>query len=280
MALLGARWIVVVVLATARLSLAACGDDPGDAAAVAAARSALDSACPCATATAHGAYMSCARGSLAMQSGLRGECRAALTRCAAKSTCGRAGAVTCCRTRASGDTRCNIKRGADRCVAPAGGSACVGEWTSCCDACVAGGCAPPPPPVACESSYPACGGTCPGEGICGPSAISTECICYPGGSQPCGDSVAPMCNGTCPVGERCGSLSFFGCGCIPEGMTGCGEALCGEFCPGGETCYLHSLGGLGSTCSCAPTGVPCCEGGLECPGGQVCRAHAGFCGCL
>src|SRR5207237_34552 len=37
---------------------------------------------------------------------------------------------------------CSIKRSADACKPPPGGTACVGSVPSCCDACSAGGCGP------------------------------------------------------------------------------------------------------------------------------------------
>jgi len=281
--------IVVVVLATARLSFAACGDDPGDAAAVAAARAAVDAACPCAAAASRGAYVSCARGTLAAQSGLRPGCRSSVARCFAKSTCGRPGAVTCCRRPPAGDVyRCSIKPSADRCMPGPGGSACVGVFESCCDACGVGGCVPGTTttsttlPNACEGTYPACGGNCPPGTFCA-EALNASCHCYPDGSQPCGDSHAPMCNGTCPVGERCAILQYlFGpCGCVPDAATACGETMsCGVgVCPGGEECRPFQLSNLPPACGCTPPSADCCDGGLACPPGDICALVPGVCGC-
>src|SRR4029453_10168943 len=42
---------------------------------------------------------------------------------------------TCCRTDKKGKTKCSIKHDANDCKAPKGGSACVGQVSSCCDAC-------------------------------------------------------------------------------------------------------------------------------------------------
>ena len=119
-----------------------CGSMPGDADAVAATRAAAAAACDCAGARNHGSYVSCvshvARD--AVQDGsLRAECKGEVVRCAARSTCGRDGFVTCCRTDAAGTTRCSTKRNADHCRPPKGGTACVGAASSCCDACSAGG---------------------------------------------------------------------------------------------------------------------------------------------
>src|SRR5947208_10231752 len=51
-----------LVLTGARVAGAACGDRPGDPAAVAATRAAADAGCDCATAAWHGAYVDCAAG--------------------------------------------------------------------------------------------------------------------------------------------------------------------------------------------------------------------------
>src|SRR5207244_4026674 len=136
----------------------ACGTVPGDEEAVAATRAAADEACDCASATNHGKYVDCVERvtEQAVQDGsLRPECEDLVVVCAARSTCGKAGAVTCCRTDASGNTTCSIKRQAAACKAPSGGSACVGSFPSCCDACGPEGCVPagsttttaPPPPT-------------------------------------------------------------------------------------------------------------------------------------
>jgi hypothetical protein len=61
-------------------------------------------------------------------------------RCAARSTCGKAGFVTCCRTNKKGVTKCSIKHDAAKCKAPKGGSAHVGTHASCCDACTSPTC--------------------------------------------------------------------------------------------------------------------------------------------
>ena len=287
------RSLVVVVLVTGRLCFAACGDDPGDAAAVAAARAALDAACPCAAAPTHGAYASCARGILAAESSLRPECRSLLGRCASRSICGRPGAVTCCRKRPSGEYQCSIKRSADRCTPAPGGSACVGVFESCCDACAVGGCIPGTTttsttlPNACEGTYPTCGGNCPAGTFCAQEVppFGADCHCFPDGTQPCGDSHAYMCNGTCPAGERCGSLNglFGGCGCVPEGATACGETFsCGVgVCPAGAECRPFLISGMNfPMCGCSPAGVACCEGGFACPSGQVCTQVPNLCMCF
>ena len=70
-------------------------------------------------------------------------CKGAITRCAARSTCGKPGFVTCCRTNSKGVTKCSTKSSGDSCKPPKGGSACASVHSSCCDACTASGCASP-----------------------------------------------------------------------------------------------------------------------------------------
>ena len=72
------------------------------------------------------------------------QCKGAVKHCAAQSVCGKPGFVTCCRTTAKGKTKCSIKSSVARCKSPTHGTACVGTRPSCCDACLAGGCAGAP----------------------------------------------------------------------------------------------------------------------------------------
>jgi hypothetical protein len=68
-------------------------------------------------------------------------CKGAVVRCAAKSTCGKPdGFVTCCRITAAGKTKCSLKSDASLCKPPKNGSSCVGTDSSCCDACPTGVC--------------------------------------------------------------------------------------------------------------------------------------------
>src|SRR5207249_2745625 len=119
--------------------------------------------CDCSSATSHSRYVNCVADvtNQAVSDGsLREECAEVVVGCASQSTCGRAGAVTCCQTDAAGNTTCSIKRRAGFCRPPRGGSACVGEFPSCCDACEQGGYVPagsttttePPPPTTTTST--------------------------------------------------------------------------------------------------------------------------------
>lgn len=144
-------WIVsvvasAVVLSGAGLALAKCGDTPGDDQAVADARAEVAASCDC-NALTHGDYVSCAAAvanARALAGSLPNNCKGKVKRCAARSTCGKPGFVTCCRTKATGVTKCSTKSSADRCTPPAGGTACVGQFSSCCDACTPTGCAASP----------------------------------------------------------------------------------------------------------------------------------------
>ncbi len=135
------------------------GGAPGcaDAQAAATVRAAIAAQCPCATATAHHAYVKCAARVVAQAikaKTLPRACKASLTTCAARSTCGRSGAVACCRTTASGSRKCVVKKSAAACKPPRGGAECASNQQSCCDACLGADCpapassrAPAPHPV-------------------------------------------------------------------------------------------------------------------------------------
>jgi plastocyanin len=132
--------IVVALLLSIGTARAACTDP----AAVASTRATADLECPCATATGHKSYIQCVARiakAAAMSGSLPKQCRAAIVRCARRSTCGAPGFVTCCRTTATGSTKCSLKSSQAKCTAPKGGSACVGAVPSCCDSCSAGTCA-------------------------------------------------------------------------------------------------------------------------------------------
>ena len=114
-----------------------------DPAAAASVRADAERQCPCASASGHRPYVQCvARVAKTAAKGgtLPKSCRAAVVRCAKQSTCGRSGFATCCRTTASGKNTCSVKSSATACTPPKGGSMCVGNVPSCCEACGAGSC--------------------------------------------------------------------------------------------------------------------------------------------
>ena len=143
-----------------------------DAAAVAAARIDVASQCACDAFSRHSDYMRCSSTVLAarVHSGtLSSLCKRFVQRCAVRSICGRPSYVSCCLTSLKGSTTCRIRRNASRCLAPRGGSACVGTASSCCDACTTSGCAAAPsptpsptPPPAASPTPTSCVGACPG----------------------------------------------------------------------------------------------------------------------
>jgi hypothetical protein len=132
----------VLLLGSARVVWAKCdpATNPDDAASVANARTAADSACVCGSFTDHGAYVSCAAG--AINTALDGSdaqhnrsCRGTAKKCYAHSTCGKSGFVTCYKTTAKGKSSCAVKSDCTHCIAPSGGTACCGTNSSCCDNC-------------------------------------------------------------------------------------------------------------------------------------------------
>jgi hypothetical protein len=108
------------------------------------ARIQIDDACDCAGAANHGGYVRCV--AHAVKAGVKAGTvpkafSGGIVRCAAKSTCGKPGFVTCCRTNRKGVAKCSIKHDAATCKAPRGGTARVGSHPSCCDACSGSACA-------------------------------------------------------------------------------------------------------------------------------------------
>jgi hypothetical protein len=106
------------------------------------ARAQIDAQCNCGGAANHGAYVKCVAQHVnaAVKMGTLPKSSAhPIKMCAARSTCGKPGFVTCCRTTAKGVTKCSIKHGAGKCKVKHG-TATVGSHASCCDACSATSC--------------------------------------------------------------------------------------------------------------------------------------------
>src|SRR4029453_12499242 len=101
---------------------------------VANARAAVAANCDCASAASRSEYVRCATQQAEATLVNRG-CRGRVKKCASKSTCGKPGSVTCCRTK-DGVTKCKTARSAASCEAKGG---TVGTCASCCDACPAPG---------------------------------------------------------------------------------------------------------------------------------------------
>ncbi len=130
-----------LILGAAQLAVANCDSDDPDGSKRAQARSDIAMSCDCATAINHGDYVSCVADhtNTEVTNGvIPKSCKGAVKKCAARSTCGKPGAVTCCVTK-KGSTKCKIKKDASKC---ADVGECVGNYASCCDACNASGCVP------------------------------------------------------------------------------------------------------------------------------------------
>jgi hypothetical protein len=252
-----ARAVLVALLTTARVGLATCNPavEP-DRTDVANARAAVAASCNCAGAASRSAYVRCAI-TTADAALVNKSCIHAVRACAARSTCGKPGSVTCCRTASSGRTSCSIKRSAARCVAPSGGSACLSPVASCCDACAEVGCTvtttttttstttttDPLAPCGLDSGG-SCAGVCSWPfDLCVPDPDGGGCECVPGPCQAIGG--IGSCGGTCS--DPSATCSFYpgGCACfIP-----CDPGACGGPCPLPQVCARSEFA---QTCVCGP----------------------------
>jgi hypothetical protein len=121
-----------------------------------AVQAAIDQQCPCTTALNHGRHVSCVAhvvNQLSKDNTIPINCKGKITRCAARSICGKTGFVTCqvpldtcdlttgtcvsdstiaCKADLDCGSRCSTKRDAPHCT-DAGGT--VGAGTTCCAAC-------------------------------------------------------------------------------------------------------------------------------------------------
>src|SRR6266852_9508434 len=145
------------IVATAQPGWANCASDDPNGSMVAAARSTADQTCSsqgtgCNSGN-HGGYVSCVAhvaSDLVTANMLPKSCKGAVKKCAAHSTCGTPGAVTCCLTTAKG-TKCKIKKDAASCSAKSG---TAGSCASCCDACPPPGSGPSCPASATTTTTP------------------------------------------------------------------------------------------------------------------------------
>src|SRR2546425_11081015 len=141
---------VSLLLVSAPVAFANCATDDPDGSKTLAARQQVATDCPCDHGSPptvnHGQYVKCAANVASTRSGLDPAdpnflpktCKGAVTKCAAHSTCGKPGFVTCCITTAKG-TKCKTKKDAMHCTDKQG---VVGSCDSCCDACPAPGSGP------------------------------------------------------------------------------------------------------------------------------------------
>ena len=197
---------------------------------VANARAAVETNCDCIGAPSRKEYVRCAK-QQADAVLVNKSCTSSVKRCAERSSCGKVGFQTCCRT-ANGRTKCSVKI-IGTCTAPKGGSACAGLSSSCCDACTAGGCATPTttsttttttssvtstsvlPP--CTALNQPCGPPCGPFGgrcayHCGVPSAGFVCIMLLGGGPVCSSDA------DCPIGPYIctgGTPSCMSGGCEP-----------------------------------------------------------------
>jgi hypothetical protein len=202
----------LVLIAAGAAAAAPCDREGSDLSAIAAARVQVAAQCDCVGAATRGAYVRCARDVVQARvdgGQLNPRCRRDVMRCARKSTCGRPGAVTCCRTSATGKTRCSIRPSAERCRAPRGGSACAGAHQSCCDACTAGGCA-----SVCGNGIVEPGEECDGDPGCSNCRILACCEISLGSFSAC--SNGPGTASDCAAGG--GTAWCADCICVDTGV--------------------------------------------------------------
>lgn len=246
--------VVFLVLASAALADARCHPDAEpDRSDIAAARAAAATHCPCAKLP--GGYATCV-GKQAKLVLKNKSCAAFVKGCAAHSTCGRPGAVTCCLRTRKGGARCEIKGSAVKCTPPKGGTACVGSAASCCDACAEGTCAPstttstsvtsttePAGPTTTQPSVPTTTSTLPLP-TCSTKGAACGTSCVPNGNcfNACSHGCALVCvvqynpltacsqDSDCPAGAGAVCVSQPTQSC-PEGCTTSGiSAMCAVPC--------------------------------------------------
>jgi hypothetical protein len=212
-------------------------------------RAAVDAQCDCAGARRHRAYVKCAAAvaRAAVRAGtLPQACKAKVKRCAAQSTCGRPGFVTCCRTNARGVQTCSLKPSEAACKRPRGGTACVGNRTSCCDACGGATC---PAPATTTTTSTAPGGvssttttsTAPSMvNACDGRAFCAGGVCVVGTPALCPDGTPALWLGTATSGR--GSIDIAFTLCASDAFVS-GAFIC---LPGSVPCFVSESGFFGT----------------------------------
>jgi hypothetical protein len=195
--------VVAALAATATRAHAAC-DVAANASALAAARDAIDDACPCAAALSRGAHVRCAKPVVAARiSGgmLANECKSKALEHATKSICGRPGAVVCCRVKTTtGKTAHKITKSPSACASTPTITSCVSDFPSVPTGCDSSGCIAP---------------------VCGNGFIDPNESCDPPQTDVCDTTCHTV---TCdPPAGSCGNgVVENGEGCEPPGVGACG----------------------------------------------------------
>ena len=167
---------------------------------------AVADACPCDAAVPHRSHVKCvsrAVKELLVAQGLPKECKPSIVRCAARSTCGRPGAVAC-RIPTSGETgRCRIRKSAERCTLRAG----TPDIGTCCSSC--------PTTTSTSTSTTSTSTSTPTlESSTTTTSTSSTTVTT---LLPCG-GLFPACLGSCPPGETCTAGGILQpCVCTPTG---------------------------------------------------------------
>ena len=193
--------------------------------ALAKTRAQIAAACDCGAAETHRAYVRCAAHVVrrAMRAGKLPEtCRDSVMSCAARSTCGRPGFVTCCRTTAAGVQTCRVKGKAAACRRPSGGSACVGDQESCCDACGGPTC---PLPSTTTTLHPRTSTTtttvrescfldvdCHPANLCDGLPFCSAGLCFAASPKVCPDGAPALWVGTANTFAGSASIAITACG--------------------------------------------------------------------
>lgn len=158
----------------------ACDATGSDAGAMRRARHAVRRGCGC-DGPSRDAFLTCARGVIdrRIDGGLLpASCRRSGFRTARESTCGRPGAVVCCRTDSTGSLDVSIVKPASACVALNGGTACISGGHTVAEGCHGRG------------------GTC--DAVCGDGKIETGEECD--GETFCSDCKI-IVRACCPFGD-------------------------------------------------------------------------------
>jgi hypothetical protein len=204
--------LALLAVAEAR---AACTDP----AAVEAAWTAIDDACPCASAATRGTYVACATQAVKARiagGSLPSSCRRDALRHAKLSVCGRPGAAVCCRiATTNGRDKHRVSPSAARCTSTPRVSACVSAFPSVPTGCDAGGCIEPvcgnglvEPGEECDSTdFRRCDGACQRiecalpPTACGNGVVDPGEACEPPGAGACNAECQPASCGAPLPGE-------------------------------------------------------------------------------
>lgn len=224
------------VLAAARVATAGCDATVANDQALRDARAAIDAACPCAAATSPGTHTKCAKvvvNARVANAQLDTKCKSAALLHAKKSTCGRPGAVVCCRVK-PGKTSHKIAKSAAKCTGTSTLTACTSDLQFIDTGCDANGCVAP----ICGNEVVEPGETC--DPPLGPDCSNT---CQ---TESCEPPVTSCGNGTLDVGEACEPPGTGACGWDCQ-TTACAAPALGEIgvaCVGGSaTVGIGSRGG-------------------------------------